>query len=58
METKNEQPVSREGEVTAIAFGKWLIETTVKSTDADYVVHKGENFWTVEQLYNLFQQQL
>ena len=57
-EEDKEQSESKEGKVFSVddmeAFGKFLLDTTVKATDGKYYVYKGENFWTLKNILHLF----
>jgi hypothetical protein len=41
---------------TEIAFAGWLLKNTIPSTDKEFFVYNGENFWSIPELYAIFKQ--
>lgn len=46
-------PVSG-SDAVPVKFAEWLLENTSMSTGNKYYVYAGQNFWTVPELYQLF----
>lgn len=48
-------PSKLSNQTNAVEFAEWLLKNTVTSTNKVYFVYKGQNYYTTQELYLIFQ---